>query len=423
MAKKSRKSKFKGKVSVNAQKQKSAARNYGYLNLPSDVEVFKPTPGTRNVRLDFIPYIVSDDNHPDKDAELGIAVKDDIWYRRPFMIHRNVGSGDDSVVCLQSIGKKCPICEYAKKRKNEGADKEELQALRASKRAMYVVIPLNQKDYEKKPYVWDMSHYLFQALLNDELEEDPDSEVFPDLEEGLTLKIRFDSSQIGKSKPFAEANRIDFIERDSQYTEDVLDTSPKLDELLTILSFEELEGKFFEMEDVETTDDEEDEKPFDADEEPEEEDEKPTRKRKSAKAKPEPEDEEPKEGEEPMVDPIMNVVEVGDFIEWKYRGKMLTGEVTEVNEDSVKVTRDDNGRKTVVDAGDFALVEPPFDADEEPEDEEPHMNDKKPARRKSKSAEQECPSGHTFGVDTDEFDECDECPLWDACSDKLEENE
>src|SRR6056297_2355858 len=154
MAKKSRKSKFKGKVGANAEKQKNAARNYGYLNLPADVEVFKPTPGSRNVQLDFMPYIVTDDNHPDKDPELEIAMKDDIWYRRPFMIHRNVGSGDDAVVCLQSIGKKCPICEYALKRKNEGADKEELQALRASGRVLYAVTPLNQKDYETKPYVW-----------------------------------------------------------------------------------------------------------------------------------------------------------------------------------------------------------------------------------------------------------------------------
>jgi hypothetical protein len=347
MAKKSRKSKFKGKVGTNAEKQKNATRNYGHLNLPANVEVFKPTPGSRNVQLDFMPYIVTDDKHPDKDKELEIAMKDDIWYRRPFMVHRNVGSGDDSVICLQSVGKKCPICEYGSKRKNEGADKEELRALRASKRVLYVVIPLNQKDYENKPYVWDMSHYLFQALLNDELEENPDNEVFPDLEEGLTLKIRFDSSTIGKSKPFAEANRIDFIERKEQYTEDILDSVPKLDELLAIRSYEDLEATFFEMEDVETTDQEEEEKPSP----------------KRTKKQPKPVD--PDEEEE----------------------------------------------------------EPPFNSDEEEEEEKPAAKPKRERKTFPKKDGAECPHGYAFGVDTDDYDECDDCPIWDACADKKDENE
>jgi hypothetical protein len=29
----------------------------------------------------------------------------------------------------------------------------------------------------------------------------------------------------------------------------------------------------------------------------------------------------------------------------------------------------------------------------------------------------ECPSGHRFGVDTDDKPECDECPVWNECFD------
>ena len=45
---------------------------------------------------------------------------------------------------------------------------------------------------------------------------------------------------------------------------------------------------------------------------------------------------------------------------------------------------------------------------------EPHSTEKKSKTTK-------CPHGYKFGVDTDENDECDDCPLWDACIDKKEE--
>ena len=42
--------------------------------------------------------------------------------------------------------------------------------------------------------------------------------------------------------------------------------------------------------------------------------------------------------------------------------------------------------------------------------------DEKPVKKGKKApAEDECPSGHEFGVDTDKKDECDACDLWDAC--------
>ena len=35
----------------------------------------------------------------------------------------------------------------------------------------------------------------------------------------------------------------------------------------------------------------------------------------------------------------------------------------------------------------------------------------------TKSQKQKCPHGHKFGIGTDEYDDCDECQLWDTCSD------
>lgn len=251
---KKRKSNFKGKVTKDAERQKKATASYGYLNLPKDVRVFTPDPGCR-IRLDILPYEVTDEKHPDRDVEEEIAIPGSLWYKRPFRIHRNIGADNSSVVCLTSIGKKCPICEERSSMIKAGADKDDTNALKPSLRNLYVVIPIDSKKYKKyeeKPHIWDMSQFLFQDLLNEELEENEENAVFPDLEEGLTLKIRFDSSTIGNSKPFAEASRIDFQERDSVYEDTILDDVPNLDNVLNILSYKELEAKFLEIEDEET---------------------------------------------------------------------------------------------------------------------------------------------------------------------------
>ncbi len=367
MAKTKKQSKFKGKVSSDAKRQQTQASSYGYLNLPQGVNIFSADPGSR-MKLDILPYVVTDDKHPDRNEEQDIAMKGDIWYKRPFKTHRNIGSNNETVVCPTSIGKKCPICEYRLKLIKEGRDKEEYAPLKASQRNLYAVVPINSKKFEEKPHVWDISQFLFQNLLNDELEENPDYEVFPDLEEGLTLRIRFDSKTIGTSQPFAEASRIDFEEREHEYEEDMLDDIPKLDEMLNIMSYKELEAKFMEYED------EEDAEPV-VEDAPE--DDTPVIRRKK-KAKPEPEDDDDKKKNKPEPEE----------------------DEPEDDEDEKPVTR----KKKKV----------------EPEE------DDEPAPKKTKSSkkgEDKCPHGHRYGVDTDTKDECDECDIWDDCIEEKEKNE
>jgi hypothetical protein len=331
------KSKFRGKVSRNVEKQKQDASSYGYLNMPKDVEILKLDEG--RIQLDIMPYIVSDENHPDRDDKLEIAIPGELWYRRPFKIHRSIGSSNDSFVCPTSVGKKCPICEYRTKRMKEGADKEETDALKASLRNLYVVIPIGHKKLDEKPYLWDISQYLFQNLLNDELQENSDYEVFPDLEEGYALKIRFDEKSIGKNK-FNEASRIDFVERKEVYEESILDEIPDLDKVLKILSYQELERHFLEIDDDDVADDD-------------------------------------------------------------------VGEVEET-----KPTR----RKRPIEKDDK----------DEPEEEKKPIRrtrpEKEPEKKPGKSSDR-CPHGHKFGVDTDKYDDCNKCKIWDDCIDEKEANE
>jgi len=166
MAKK-RTNPFRGRVGAHSKKEKAGA-SYGYLSLPSDISVFKETPGSI-LRMDILPYTVTDKKHPDKTTigDFTIAGKGDIWYRRPFKTHRNIGN--DTVLCLGSFGLPCPICEERNRLMNQDGATDESQALKSSNRQLYVINPLavkvgneDWKKLESKPQLWTISHAMFQ---------------------------------------------------------------------------------------------------------------------------------------------------------------------------------------------------------------------------------------------------------------------
>jgi len=248
---KKRKSNFRNQTVSDAKRQKVSS--YGYLNLPKGVKVFSLKEKTREVLLDFIPYVVTDLHHPDRDIDEGRAVVDSLWYKRPFKVHRNIGVNNDTFVCLASTGKKCPICTWVAEQRKKGTDWDDLKDTAAKDRNLYTILPIDSKDHDEVIHVWDMSWFLFQNELNDQLEEDPDNGVFPDLEEGLTLKVKFRWEKFGKNL-FPKTRDIEFMDRKEQYTEDILDEVPNLDEMLHVLSYKELEAKFLEMDDEENED-------------------------------------------------------------------------------------------------------------------------------------------------------------------------
>ncbi len=354
-----RKSNFRDKITKDSQRQQKAATSYGHLNLPKGVKVWSPKPGSKGVLLDFLPYEVTDPKHPDRDPERDIAMPGTLWYKLPYKTHRNIGADNDTVVCLTSIKKPCPVCEEKAKLVKQQAPKADIKALNASRRNLYVVAPLNDKDAEVEPHIFDMSQFLFQDLLNEELEDNPDNAIFPDLEEGKTLRVRFDATTIENSKPFATADRIDFIERQEQWDESILKKVPNLDEVLVIMSYDELKAKFFEMENEE---DAGELKEAETDVEvPQrrkrivEEEETPPRREvsKSRKAEPEQEEEKP----------------------------------------SRRMERTNPPKK---------------------EEEKPTRTRREPA----KNEDERCPFGHKFGVDIDEFKDCEKCDVWDDCGDE-----
>jgi len=411
-----RKSRFAGKVANDAHRQSSAASSYGHLSLPKGISMFKETPGGR-AKLDFLPYVVTSDKHMDRNEKVEIAVPGEIWYKAPYKLHRKIGANDDSFVCLTTIGKKCPICEYRAKltKESDGSQeaKDQIVALRPSLRNLYYVVPIGMKDFEEKPHIWDISQAMFQKLLNTELEEKPENEIFPDLEEGLTLSLRFSSETIGKSKPFAETSRIDFDDRDEAYEDSMLDKLASLDNCFKILSYKELDAIFLELD------------PEDVHEETKEtvREEAPLRKRKKA--------EEEEEVEEKPARRSRAVVDE-DEVEAPVRTRKPAAEVAD--EDEAPVRR----RRPVVEEEEEVEEKPvrtkrapaPEPVEEEEEEEEEEVKEvAKPVRTRKapepeklapKGEDNRCPSGFRFGVDTDLKKQCDVCSVWEDCIEEKE---
>jgi len=417
---------LRDRVRKNA--RESASKGVRYITAPEGVSFVKVESDGR-MKFNILPYTVTSDHHPDG-VEAG-----EFWYKRPFLLHRNVGVENNSVVCPRSIGKKCPICEYQAKLYSEGeTDKDTLKKLRPQDRVIYAVeIISGQK--EKGLHLLEISKYAFQSKLDGEL-NDPEGDEFlgfADAEGGYLLSVRFKEESFNKIS-YAVAERIDFIARDEEPSKKVLKSVPQLDDCLNILSYNEIKKLFFEVGNDNDDDDEEkpksrkakaqvdddddNEKPArkskqaEPEEDEPEEDEKPARKSKRAEPEEdepeedEPEEDEPEEDEKPArkskrAEPEEDEPEEDEKPARK--SKQAEPEEDEPEEDE-KPSRK-RGRPSKGDDAEMKRGKKPTDNDE-----------KKPSARKP--GEGRCPYGHDWGDAKSKktlHDDCDDCPVWKSC--------
>jgi len=411
--------KEKFRAHFNKRKDSTGAN---YLVLPSDVDLLIFNEDVDEAELDFLPYVVSDSKHPDRSGEY--ATPGNYAVRRPFKLHRNING--KSYICPSSIGKKCPICEYQKELFN--TDKAAAVSLYPKDRDLYVVIPLNSKEHKDKPYIWDMSEKLFQDELEKKLEKHYEHTDFAALEGGKTLTVSFKWKAIGDGKPFCEVAHITFTTRDD-YDVSILDEVPDLDEILknSILSYEELNNKFLEI---------------DSDE-PEPEEKEPATRRREKSTEPE----KPVRGvrniEKPFVDEKPKDLTWEDLKASRFR---KLNQIIEDNNLSLDIadykdaddTELDDVRKAIAEALNVKITVGTRQVQSrhvERSDEKPastRSNNRpvretvkepeKPSRRAqpelvARGGKKVCPSGYTFGKDCDKYDACETCTLFNDCLD------
>ena len=154
------------------------------------------------------------------------------------------------MVCLQSIGKKCPICEFREKLRKEEADEESIKALRPSDRNLYavVILKIDGKKQTRKVQLFEFSDFLFQEKFEEQLGDKDEFDNFPDPYNGSSIDVKFAESNLGGNK-YPDPTRFDFVPRKEQYDEEFLEEIPSLDECLKVLSYADLKAKFEESSD------------------------------------------------------------------------------------------------------------------------------------------------------------------------------
>lgn len=366
-----RKTSVKDKVGRNLEKQVVQGQ-YGNLKIPEGIKVYKPQIN-KSIRFDILMYEVTDEIHPDRDDELDIATPGTLWYRRPYKCHKGIGVNNTTVTCPRTFNKPCPICEYQQEMRKKGElNDDELKQLNAKDWVLYAIVPIDDDNYEEEVHLLNISFHNFQKQLKKELEWDEEHWAFPDLEGGYTLKVRFTGETVAGSKPFPQANRIDFEPREQDYTEDWLEEVPNLDEILELKTYDELLALLHGAE--QDT------------EEYEDMDKKEKVSSREAKKRPAPRKKKPATNKEPENEPTQE--------------KEAPREAKKPAGRKRKTTRKDS---------------------EEEEDQEPgeaKTRKKRGRPKKQETQEYECPHGLVFGQDWNTKDVCNECEIWNFCSDR-----
>lgn len=323
-----------------------------WRKIKGEVKFFKPKAGKNKINI--IPFEIKSKNHPL--VKSGIFEVGDLDYVMDIYVHRNIGPAKADVLCLRkNYGKACPICEMAEEYKKKGLQ-EEYESLKPSRRVFYNVQDL--KDGELK--VFESSHYLFEKELIEEARESSGNGQivnFADPEDGKTVIFRASEQTFGKNAYF-EYKSFQFVDREEELDEEVLEGAISFDQYLKVLSYDEIEKVLNGADDDDDEDPDEDEKPAKKSKDDDDEDEKPAKKGKKP-AKDDDDEDDDDDDDEPVKKPAK-----------KFTKK-----------------------------------------DDDDEDEKPAKKPGKPAKKSSG----ECPHGHTFGDDCDEYDHCEKCDVWDAC--------
>jgi hypothetical protein len=187
------------------------------------------------VNLNILPYQITSQKHPEVVAgRRKVGQWDyllDVW------VHRNLGPNKKDMLCPKSTyGKACPACEERQKLYDEGRD-EEAKAFTPSRRAIYTVQLIGRNGPEEAPMLFATSHQCFNKELIEESVASskgpvpvPFASIGPD---GKVVSFRVSEKALGSNK-FCEAKSFQFLDRDEEISDEVLEQCVSLDEHLIV---------------------------------------------------------------------------------------------------------------------------------------------------------------------------------------------
>lgn len=345
----------------------------GLLTVPTEIKMFKPKADARD---DFavVPFVVQQQSPAFRQYEKG-----DLCYSLQYGQHRDVGPGDEKVICPKAtFGKPCPLCDEFEDLREE-QEYDDIKYLRPSMRDVFIVI----KDGDEM--FLDIPNWFFGKALAAEMDHavSRDEPLFYFPEDNCDVRVTWVE---GNFKGTVEASSVTFVTRGKRdaLDEDMLAKWEGFDMLSLV------EPKLLSYKDIEAIMNGDD--PVDSQGEEGGEEEPATetaaqKKARLAKEKKEAEEADPgpeeDDAEADCQELYDKVKELGGRKDVKEARAMLKELDIKGLEDIVKDLEDD---------GDGEPADEPADGDNP------------------------CPSGHKWGIDCDKNpDDCDNCDKWNDC--------
>jgi hypothetical protein len=400
----------RGQVKASSKRKGSSAGSV----FNADVNFTKFTPAVDvDHSIDFIPFECGDSMPWDFDKGRIMAEEGQWHYTFEYWRHNGIGPLENQrVMCPEKTWKEpCPICEHRRELDAEKAfDKEKMGSMIPKRRNLYNVVCYDSgKEEDKGVQLFDVTWHWFEKYTSKLAGKavrrrrgskvkvaDPFKNFADPSKNGVSVEWSIEGA---KSKnDFDDWMNHQLIQRDYDLDEGLLDAALQLDQIVEHLTYAELYQKYYD-------------EPYEGEEEEEEGQETSGRRRSRKRNRveeDEPEDVEELEEEEEAPEEDEDNLDELDRKELKV---IIKDE--KIDFKVYKSTEDDEIRSAIQDAR--AEVEP----EEEEEEEEPEViktgRRKKTGERKKTGKKKECPQGGTIGVDFEDFENCDNCKLWNHC--------
>jgi len=230
--------------------EKPENRYKSYLKI-GNATMFK-MPENGNVLMDVIPYRVTSQTYHDYNPNSYSFVKSSpkFSFTRSFAIHRKIGAEERNIICPTSLGLRCPICEeqrvFTENFKNK-AKRDEWREKGFSPQYRQLVNFYDLSKADGVMYVWDVPVSYFLKVILAEIKNDSSYENFAEIENGLTLNVKFRPGEFKdrEGKPTPVVKDISFLKRNKDYTLADIDKAYNLDDMLDVLPYEDVSQLFF----------------------------------------------------------------------------------------------------------------------------------------------------------------------------------
>ena len=218
----------------------NARREPTSVALPDGINFFR-LESVGSYQIDVLPFVTS--TKPEYKNPF-CKTPGNVHPERTYWAHKNLGlEGKSSYCCLaKTFNLPCPICVWMQK--NSNGDQDLLQSLQPQQRMLFAVINLAQKD--KGIQVWDVAYFKsFGQMLATKLKASRKFENWFHLKGGMTLDLIVEEKKLPRGS-FKNVVNIEMVERDHDYSEDMLTKVPCLDECLVRMDYEKLKRIFLQ---------------------------------------------------------------------------------------------------------------------------------------------------------------------------------